>query len=70
MEQNSEKIIKVEKAIIRENKEEKAKIDIKENEKVFLKEFHSTQYLKRLKQTTYDGKEVVFVLPNGKEVTV
>ena len=34
---------------------------------VILKEWHSVKYLKLLKETTYKGKKVVFILPDGKE---
>lgn len=39
----------------------------KEPEKVTLTEFHSKEYLDKLRKTTYKDKEVVFILPNGKE---
>lgn len=36
-------------------------------EKIILKEWHSIEYLRKLKETTYKDKEVVFILPDGKE---
>ena len=36
-------------------------------EKVILKEWHSIEYLRKLKETTYKDKKVVFILPDGKE---
>ena len=44
--------------------------NVKEETKVLrieLKEWHSRKYLKEKLETTYKGKEVVFILPNGKE---
>ena len=32
-----------------------------------LKEWHSKEYLNKKLETTYKGKEVVFILPNGQE---
>ena len=32
-----------------------------------LNEYHSIKYLDMLKETTYKGKKVVFILPNGRE---
>ena len=40
----------------------------KEIIKVTLKEWHSKLYLDNLKKTTYKDKEVVFILPDGKEL--
>ena len=47
---------------LEQKQEQKKKV-----EKVVLKEWHSTEYIKKLKETTYKNKEVVFILPNGKE---
>lgn len=38
-----------------------------ERTRIKIKNFHSKQYLDNLRKTTYKGKKVVFVLPNGKE---
>lgn len=49
---------------------ETAKLDVvAENGylQIKLKEFHSKQYLEKMKKTTYKDKKVVFILPNGKE---
>lgn len=58
----------VENATISTNTE-KANIKIVNENilKVKLKDFHSVAYLEREKKTTFKGKEVVFILPNGKE---
>ncbi len=58
----------VETAMINDIKET-ATIDIeKSNEiKVELKEFHSKIYLNKLKEKKYKDKNVIFILPNGKE---
>lgn len=43
-----------------------------ENEKLIeinLKEFHSFEYLKKMKETTYKGKKVVFILPDKGRMT-
>ena len=37
-------------------------------QKIQLNEYHTIRYLEMLKETTYKGKEVVFILPNGREV--
>ena len=37
-------------------------------QKINLDEFHSIKYLEMLKETTYKGKEVVFILPDGREI--
>ena len=44
-------------------------VDIeKSNEiRVELKEFHSKIYLNKLKEKKYKDKNVIFILPNGKE---
>ena len=47
---------------LEQKQEQKKKV-----EKVVLKEWHSTEYIKKLKETTYKNKKVVFILPNGKE---
>lgn len=47
---------------LEQKQEQKKKV-----EKVVLKEWHSTEYIKKIKETTYKNKEVVFILPNGKE---
>lgn len=47
---------------------EKASITNDSKKKVIeLKEWHSKEYLKKKLETAYKGKEVVFILPNGKE---
>lgn len=58
----------VETAMINDKKET-ATIDIeKSNEiKIELKEFHSKIYLDNLKEKKYKDKNVIFILPNGKE---
>ena len=58
----------VETAMINDIKETTT-IDIeKSNEiKVELKEFHSKIYLNKLKEKKYKDKNVIFILPNGKE---
>ncbi len=58
----------VETAMINDIKETTT-IDIeKSNEiKVELKEFHSKTYLNKLKEKKYKDKNVIFILPNGKE---
>lgn len=57
-----------EKAIIGTDIIEKATNKI-ENKiiKVTLTEYHTKEYLRNLKRTTYKNKKVVFILPNGKE---
>ena len=35
--------------------------------RIQLNEHHSIEYLELLKLTTYKGKKVVFILPNGRE---
>ena len=57
-----------EKAIIGTDIIEKATNKI-ENKiiKVILTEYHTKEYLRNLKRTTYKNKKVVFILPNGKE---
>ena len=47
---------------LEQQQEQKKKV-----EKVVLKEWHSNEYIKKIKETTYKNKEVVFILPNGKE---
>lgn len=51
------------------NVKEKAVIDIEKSSeiKIELKEFHSKMYLEKLKETKYKNKQVIFILPNGKE---
>lgn len=58
----------VEIAMINDIKETAA-VDIeKSNEiKIELKEFHSKIYLNKLKEKKYKDKNVIFILPNGKE---
>ena len=58
----------VEIAMINDIKET-ATVDIeKTNEiKIELKEFHSKIYLNKLKEKKYTDKNVIFILPNGKE---
>lgn len=72
MENNENKTEIVEAAVIKKVDNEKASLKyVVENgiKKVTLDEFHSKEYIKRLKETTYkDDKKVVFILPNGKEV--
>lgn len=69
---NNDKTEVVEAAVIEQETKEQASLKyVVENgiKKVKLNEFHSTEYIKKLKETTYkDDKKVVFILPNGKEV--
>ena len=49
---------------------ETAKVEtIQETEiqKIQLNELHTIKYLEMLRKTTYKGKKVVFILPNGRE---
>lgn len=59
--------------MMKEKTLETAKLSLdKENEKIIkvnLKDFHSHGYLKKLKETTYKGKKVVFILPDGGRIT-
>ena len=38
-----------------------------EIQKIQLNELHTIKYLEMLRKTTYKGKKVVFILPNGRE---
>ena len=66
---NNDKTEVVEAAVIEQETKEHASLKyVVENgiKKVKLNEFHSTEYIKKLKETTYkDDKKVVFILPNG-----
>lgn len=68
MENKTDKKVIVENAKI-SNDIENSKISIVNENiiKIKLKDFHSVAYLEREKETTYKDKEVVFILPNGKE---
>lgn len=57
----------LDKAIINELHEEASNVIESNVIKIKLAEFHSVAYLDKLRKTTYKDKEVVFILPNGKE---
>lgn len=59
--------MKVEKATIVEKKMEKATINKKIRKKIKLAEYHSIEYLKK---QVNNGENVVFILPNGKEIEI
>lgn len=48
-------------------KESATKYDVKDG-KCKLEDFHTKEFLKKIKETISKNKEIVFILPNGKEV--
>ena len=47
--------------------ENKTTMDNKDFKKIEIKENHTIEYLKRLKETIYKNEKVVFIMPSGKE---
>ena len=45
----------------------KTKTEIAAQKKIKLEGNHSIKYLELLKETTYKGEKVVFILPSGRE---
>ena len=46
---------------------EQAKTTEKEKKEIKINATHTKKYLDMLRETTYKDKEVVFILPSGKE---